>query len=106
MTSNEQTLQDQVNDLGPREALRRLRVGRLVLEAVDPGPEVPTGVLRDGLGTDPWVNISRSIVAPTCGTCRFHEGLECRRYPPQQLLEQTRFPITNHVAWCGEHQPR
>jgi hypothetical protein len=45
-----------------------------------------------------------------CGNCRFYQGRECRRYPPQVWADEENlsscFPTVKATEWCGEYQPK
>lgn len=66
-----------------------------------------------------WTDDTEALCA-TCGTCRYASGLsdfvekgtdadfECRRYPPQVVVDGDRFcseyPVVSEYGWCGEHR--
>lgn len=40
-----------------------------------------------------------------CSTCKFIDGLYCRRYPPTVVDSVSISPKVLGESWCGEYQP-
>ena len=40
-----------------------------------------------------------------CSTCKFIDGLYCRRYPPAVDNGASVYPMVLGNQWCGEYQP-
>lgn len=58
------------------------------------------------------LNSGDALRTPCCANCRFHNGEECRRYPPQVYYQAKDnvavwlFPDTMSDDWCGEWRAR